>query len=146
MRFALKQLSILEPADLIQARVDALEAAEFKFIYASYHPDSNFRRNFKSCGDYLTHARTESSVAPQIDTCTILAEDIESTTRARVLYHIQITFTDGSGAAYYEVAELKRVSGGWRYVCGYKVAEEELAVVESDAISCEMIIERGVCF
>jgi SEC-C motif-containing protein len=145
MEFSLKQLMELKPADLILARADALESSRFRFIYASYHPDSSFRRNFKSCSDYLIHARTETSVAPQIDACRILAEDIEST-RARVLYHMQITLADGSETGYYEVAELKQSRSGWRYLRGYKLTEDEVDRVAPEAISSEMVIHQGVCF
>jgi SEC-C motif-containing protein len=145
MDLTLKQLSELKPADLIQARIDALESAQFRFIYASYHPDSNFRRNFKSCNEYLTHARTETSVAPQIDECTILLEYVESSS-ARVLYRVQITFADGAETGYYEVAELRRDNGAWRYLCGHKVPFDELSSLSAEQISCEMIIQRGICF
>lgn len=145
MNLSLKQLSKLEPADLIQARAQALERAQFRFIYASYHPDSNFRRNFKSCNEYLSHVHSETSVAPQIDECRILLENIE-TSSARVLYSMQITLKDGTEAGYYEVAELRRDKSGWRYLCGYKVPLHELRTVSVEHISCELIIQRGTCF
>ncbi|MFO7832249.1 MAG: YchJ family metal-binding protein [Desulfuromonadaceae bacterium] len=145
MDLSLKQLAELEPADLIQARAQALERAEFRFIYASYHPDSNFRHNFQCCNDYLRHAHTEKSVAPQIDECKVLVEDIEAES-AQVLYRMQITLEDGTEAGYYEVAELKCDNGGWRYLRGYKVPLQELDSLSAEYISCELIIQRGTCF
>jgi SEC-C motif-containing protein len=145
MELSLKQLMELEPADLIQARADALESLQFRFIYASYHPDSNFRRNFKSCSDYLAHTRCETSVAPQIDECRILEEDVESSS-ARVLYRMHITLADGTREGYYEVAELKYHNGGWRYLRGYKVPLHELGALSAEHISCELVMQRGICF
>lgn len=145
MDLSLTQLQHLEPATLIQARTHALERAHFKFIYASYHPDSTFRRNFRCCNDYLAHVQSDASVAPQIDECKILFEDI-ALNHAQVLYRMQITLADGSETGYYEVAQLKYAQGGWRYFCGYKVPLHELSGVLVQHISCDMIIRRGVCF
>ncbi|MCA1796870.1 MAG: hypothetical protein ABR516_00830 [Desulfuromonadaceae bacterium] len=145
MDFSLKQLSELNPADLIQARAHALGSTEFRFIYASYHPDSTFRHNFTCCNDYLSHVHSETSVAPQIDECRILLEDIESSI-ARVLYRMRITLADGTQEGYYEVAELRRHNGGWRYLRGYKVPLHELRAVSTEHISCELIMQRGICF
>lgn len=145
MDLSLKQLALLEPADLIQARVQALRWNKFRFIYASYHPDSTFRHNFRSCRDYLDHVYSDATVAPQIEECRILFEDIDSG-KARVLYRMQMVLADGNVMAYYEVAELIHDSGLWRYLRGHKVSEEELADIEEEHISCEMIIKRGICF
>jgi len=145
MDLSLKQLSKLEPAELILARTQALERAQFRFVYASYHPDSNFRRNFKCCNDYLSHAHTETSVAPQIDECRILSEHVESS-MARVLYRMHITLEDGTESGYYEVAELRCDKGGWRYLRGFKVPLHELSTLRAEHISYELIIQRGICF
>lgn len=145
MDLSIKQLSELKPADLIQARAQALEHAQFRFIYASYHPDSNFRQNFKNCNDYLSHVSVESSIAPQIDECKILSEEIYSSS-ARVLYRMYMTLADGTESGYYEVAELRCDKDVWRYLCGYKVPLHELNTLPAEHISCEMIIQRGVCF
>ncbi len=153
--FSLKALSQLRPAGLICARAAALQCAEYSFIYASYHPDSNFRRNFTSCQDYLGHVRVELLAAPQVGKCTVLrqefsegkfaAEDAEQN-RVKVLHSMEVTLPDGSDASYYEVAELSKVKGGWRYLRGYKVPVTELCAIGDEHLSCEMIIKRGVCF
>ncbi|MDY0212689.1 MAG: hypothetical protein RBR06_06760 [Desulfuromonadaceae bacterium] len=153
--FSLKVLSQLEPAELIYARVAALQCAEYSFIYASYHPDSNFRRNFTSCQDYLGYVRAELSATPQVGKCTVIkkelvggkiaAEHIEQNV-ARVLHSMEITLQDGSDASYYEVAELSKVKGGWRYLRGYKVPITELEGISEEHLSFEIIVKRGVCF
>lgn len=155
MDFSLKTLSQLEPAELIYARIAALQRAKFSFIYASYHPDSNFRRNFTSCQDYLGHVRAELSAAPQIGKCAVLkeelgggkiaAEHIEQNV-ARVLHSVELILPDGSDASYYEVAELSRGKGGWRYLRGYKVPIAELSGIGAEHLNCEIIVKRGVCF
>ncbi len=148
--FSLKTLSQLKPAELICARAAALQSAEYRFIYASYHPDSNFRRNFTSCQDYLGHVRAELSVAPRIERCTVISEEFAAEnippSRAKVLHRMEIILPDGSDVSYFEVAELSREKEGWRYLRGYKVPVTELCGIEAENLCCEIIVKRGVCF
>lgn len=75
----------------------------------------------------------------------IAAEHTEQN-RVKVLHSMEVTLPDGSDASYYEVAELSKVKGGWRYLRGYKLPVTELCAIGDEHLSCEMIINRGVCF
>ena len=43
------------PSELIMARTEAFASGDFGFIYDSYHPESNFRRQFPDRGEYCRY-------------------------------------------------------------------------------------------
>mgnify|MGYP006926386942 CR=1 FL=1 len=48
-------MSSYTPSELIMARTEAFASGDFGFIYDSYHPESNFRRQFPDRGEYCRY-------------------------------------------------------------------------------------------
>ena len=140
--FNLKRLNALSPSEVLRARAAAAACREYGFIYASFHPDSNFRQNFQCANEYVEYAESTVSGLCAVEQCRILHENIDEDC-ARIFYFMQITLPDGEDASYYEVADLERLNSGWRYLRGYKLLACD--VHDSANIESETVVERGIC-
>jgi SEC-C motif-containing protein len=59
------------PSELIMARTDAFACGDFGFIYDSYHPESNFRRQFPDRGEYCRYGVESLSPDYKIIDCRV---------------------------------------------------------------------------
>jgi len=107
------------PAELILARCRAFGAGDFAFIYDSYHPDSNFRRQFPDRQEYLDYARTVLAADFRIADCRILRERSREGEAELILY-LDILFR-GERSECFERVLLRRLAGGWRYHSAQKL-------------------------
>jgi SEC-C motif-containing protein len=129
----------LSPSQLILARSRAFAEGDFGFVYDSYHPDSNFCRQFPDRQAYLDYARTVLALDFVIDDCRIVKERV-AVDQARVLFCLDLRFR-GERVETFELALLLATADGWRYHSGQKLAREDFAG-EVEAIDWEDF-ERG---
>lgn len=120
------QPPVTSPAELILARVEALRRCDFGLVYDSYHPASNFRRQFPDRDEYIRHGWAHLGKEFHIRSCTIIREESDAAA-ARVIFWLEFDLL-GASQGYAELAWLERDGGGWRYRCGQKLTAEELPV------------------
>jgi SEC-C motif-containing protein len=113
----------LSPSQLILARSRAFTEGDFGFVYDSYHPDSNFCRQFPDRQAYLDYARTVLALDFVIDDCRIVKEQVAEG-QARVLFYLDACFR-GERVETFELALLLSTADGWRYHSGQKLTRDE---------------------
>jgi len=109
----------------------AFAAKDFGSVYDSYHPDSNFCRQFPDRQAYIEYAETALSSDFDLDQCRILRERVEAES-ARVIYYLDFRFR-GERSENFELALLLLTGEGWRIHSSQKLTREEY-VGEVDAI------------
>jgi len=114
------------PSELILARVDALRRCDFGLVYDSYHPESNFRRQFPDREEYIRHGWAHLGKEFRIRSCSIIREEGDATS-ARVIFWLEFDL-HGASQGYAELAWLEQDREGWRYRCGQKLTAGELPV------------------
>lgn len=107
------------PAELLLARCRAFGSGDFAFVYDSYHPDSNFRRQFPDRREYLEYARTVLATDFSIADCRILRER-RAGEEAEIILYLDILFR-GERRECFERVFLRRFAGGWRYLAAQKL-------------------------
>jgi SEC-C motif-containing protein len=115
----------LSPSQVILARSRAFSEGDFGRVYDSYHPDSNFCRQFPDRQAYLDYARSVLATDFVIRECRILRKKVEGRA-ARLILYLDTMFR-GQKAASFELALLLRTPGGWRYHSGQKLLRSEFA-------------------
>ena len=115
----------LSPSQLILARSRAFTAGDFEFVYDSYHPEANFRRQFPDRQAYLDYGRSVLAADFAIHECRILQEKVEGE-QARVIYYLDARFR-GERVETFELALLLPTGEGWRYYSGQKLPRSEFA-------------------
>jgi len=118
-------MNSLSPSQLILARSRAFTEGDFGFIYDSYHPDSNFCRQFSDRQAYLDYARSVLATDFVIQECRILRERVEGD-RASVIFYLDVHFR-GERIETFELAQLLATEEGWRYHSGQKLERREFA-------------------
>jgi SEC-C motif-containing protein len=113
------------PAELIRARCRALAAGDFATVYDTYHPDSNFRRQFPARQDYLDYAETVLAADFRITECRILRQRSAEGGVNLLLYFAYLY--RGSRSELFELALLLRTEAGWRYHSAQKLQRPEFA-------------------
>ena len=115
----------LSPSQLVLARSRAFTEGDFGRVYDSYHPDSNFCRQFTDRQAYLDYARSVLAADFVIHECRILREKVEGD-QAHVIFYLDTVFR-GQQAESFELALLLRTPDGWRYHSGQKLLRSEFA-------------------
>jgi SEC-C motif-containing protein len=130
------------PSQLILTRSRAFTAGDFGFVYDSYHPDSNFRRQFSDRQAYLDYARSVLAADFVIQECRILRERVEGD-RASVIFYLDVRF-GGERIETFELALLLSTGEGWRYHSGQKLERREFAgeIDEIDWDAFEKVKEK----
>lgn len=114
------------PAALMLARAEAFRRCDYGFIFDSYHPDSNFRRQFTDRDEYIRYGWASLGKDFRIIGCRILREEVEDG-GGRVIHLLEFEL-HGCRQRYAELAWLEAGGGGWLYRCGQKLTEEEWPV------------------
>jgi SEC-C motif-containing protein len=114
----------ISPSELIAERNRAFAMGDFGFIFDTFHPDSNFRRQFPARDEYVAVGQSSLSQDFHILSCEILHERV-SGDEAQVIFLMQMK-AQGVLQQYAELAWLKADDGEWRYHRGLKVADYEL--------------------
>jgi SEC-C motif-containing protein len=114
------------PSVLILNRVDAFRRCDFGFIFDSYHPDSNFRRQFPDRDDYVRYGWANLGKDFRILGCRVIRETVAGR-EGRVIFILEFEL-HGEQQRYAEMAWLEQVGEGWRYRRGQKLAAEEWPV------------------
>ena len=130
------------PAELILARVEALRRRDFGLVYDTYHPQSNFRRQFPDRDEYIRHGWAHLGKEFHIRSCAIIREESD-VAAARVIFWLEFDLHGGS-QGYAELAWLEREGGGWRYRCGQKLEAEAWPVpaAQLDFVHFEAVTEK----
>jgi SEC-C motif-containing protein len=115
----------LSPSQLILTRSRAFTEGDFGRVYDSYHPDSNFRRQFPDRQAYFDYARSVLAADFVIQECRILHERVEGD-QARVIFYLDVRFR-GERIETFELALLLSTGEGWRYHSGQKLERSEFA-------------------
>lgn len=118
--------SVTSPAQLIEERAAAFRRCDFGFIFDSYHPDSNFRRQFVDREEYIRYGWANLGKEFRGLDCTIVREEVGEKS-SRVIFAMEFEF-HGERQRYAELAWLETAGGRWLYRCGQKLTAEELTV------------------
>ena len=118
--------SVTSPAQLILERAAAFRRCDFGFIFDSYHPDSNFRRQFVDREEYVRYGWANLGKEFRVLECTIVREEAGEKS-ARVIFAMEFEF-HGERQRYAELAWLEVSGGRWLYRCGQKLTADELPV------------------
>lgn len=121
----------LSPSQMILARSRAFTEGDFGRVYDSYHPESNFCRQFPDRQAYLDYARSVLATDFVIQECQILREKVEGN-QAQVIFYLDIRFR-GERIETFELALLLRTGEGWRCHSSQKLGRDEFPG-EIDAI------------
>lgn len=114
------------PDGLILLRAEAFRRCDFGFIFDSYHPDSNFRRQFSDREEYVRYGWSSLGKDFRIVGCRILRMEVEGLS-ARVI-HLLAFEVNGLRQEYAELSWLDDVEGEWLVRCGQKLLPEEWPV------------------
>ncbi len=114
------------PSQLILARVDAFKRCDFGFIFDSYHPESNFRRQFADREEYIRYGWANLGKEFRILKCLVVREE-GGDVSARVIFVMEFEL-HGARQSYAELAWLENAGSGWLYRCGQKLTADELPV------------------
>ncbi len=112
------------PSELILARSEAFSRGDFGFIYDSYHPESNFRRQFVERDEYLEYGRASLGQDYQILGCQIM-EHREQDDEVQVVFLMEMK-VHGAVQRFAELAWLRQENQVWHYHRGQKITNEDL--------------------
>lgn len=137
-------MNALSPSQLILARCRAFADGDFGFVYDSYHPDSNFCRQFPDRQAYLEYGRSVLAADFVIHECRILQEKVEGE-RARVIFYLDARLR-GERVETFELSLLLPGREGWRYHSGQKLLRSEFAgkIEEIDRDDFEKVREKVI--
>jgi len=121
---------VTSAAQLILARAEAFRRCDFGFIFDSYHPDSNFRRQFADREEYIRYGWANLGKEFRVLDCTIVREEAGEE-GARVIFVMEFEF-HGERQRYAELAWLDAAGDRWFYHCGQKLTADELPVPVGD--------------
>lgn len=111
--------------DFLKNRFDALQQAEFKSVYQSYHEDSPFLQQFSSCDDYLCFAKQQlSDISIKNWYCS--DQRILDDKRVECLLVMELE-ADGLSMFFYESALLILVGEQWRYHSAQKLGADDFS-------------------
>lgn len=114
----------MRPSDLIFARNEAFSRGDFGFIYDSYHPESNFCRQFRDRDEYIHLGKTALAQEYQISRCQTIAEKIIGD-EAQVIFLMSMV-VQGVLRKYAELAWFVREEDRWYYLRGLKMTADDL--------------------
>ncbi len=118
------KLSSYTPPEIILARSEASSRGDFGFIFDTFHPESNFRRQFRERDEYLEFAEENLGQDYQIISCQILQYQ-EDEDEAQVVFLMEMR-VHGAVQRFAELAWLRLENDAWLYHRGQKMTEEEL--------------------
>ena len=132
----------VSPSQLILARVEAFQRCNFGFIFASYHPASNFRRQFPDRDEYIRYGWANLGKEFRIHACRVIREERDGNS-ARVIFWMEFEL-HGVRQSYAELAWLEADGTGWRYRCGQKLEPEAWPVpaAQLDFVHFETVTEK----
>lgn len=111
------------PQQLLESRFNALQAGDYASVYASYHSDAPFRRQFSGEADYLVFARQQLAQI-QVKGWRALRQRRLGADRAETLLCMEVV-ADGTTQLFYELALLIATAEGWRYHSAQKLSVED---------------------
>jgi SEC-C motif-containing protein len=114
------------PSQLITARIAAFRRCDYGFIFDSYHPESNFRRQFTDRDEYIRYGWASLGKDFRILDCRIIREE-SAADLFRVIHLLEFEL-HGHRQRYAELVWLESGGEGWLYRCGQKLTEEEWPV------------------
>ncbi|HKL24913.1 MAG TPA: hypothetical protein VJ910_01655 [Desulfuromonadales bacterium] len=112
------------PAEVILARVDAFQEADFGFIFDTYHSQSAFRQQFTERDDYIRFGWASLGKDFRILKCRIVAED-DGPREARVIYFMELD-VNGEFKSYAELTWLWWEENAWRCHRSQKIETDDL--------------------
>jgi SEC-C motif-containing protein len=132
----------ISPSQLILARVDAFRRCDFGFIFDSYHPASNFRRQFPDRDEYIRYGWANLGKEFRILACRVVREEIAGNT-ARLIFRLEFEL-HGVRQRYAELAWLEEAGESWRYRCGQKLEADAWPVpaAQLDFVHFEAVTEK----
>jgi len=133
----------LTPAQLVRARATAFNNNDFAFIYDTFHPQSNFCRQFPERNSYIAYGQSTLCNDFKIKACTILEEQVETAT-ALVLFYLKVDY-QGTEDEYYELSEFQLLDRCWRYRQSNKLQCCDFSG-SIDEITIAHVAKAGICF
>ncbi len=138
------RLSETSPSELVTKRVEAFSHNDFGFIFDTYHPDSNFRLQFPSRVAYIQYGQSTLNDDYRIRSCQILTERDVDESVAQVLFLLTVDY-QGQQQQYFELSEFHRCRGQWYYLQSHRLERREFSG-GLDEMTCEKMLEQGICF
>lgn len=114
----------MTPSEVVAARSEAFIRGDFGLIFDSYHPESNFRRQFVDRQEYIAYGRDSLGQDYRIIECQVIAEEVGQD-ESRVVYLMAME-VQGTLQSYAELAWFRQAGEEWRYHRGQKMSGDEL--------------------
>jgi len=111
--------------ELLIKRFNALKGGDFATVYATYHKDSPFIKQFSDRATYIRFAEQNLSCIEVINWQMFAARVVESG-RQEQLLAMELT-VDGANQFFYELAMLIETPDGWRYHSAQKLSAEDFS-------------------
>lgn len=113
----------MTPKELLQTRFARLAAGDFAGLFATYHPEAPFLRQFPDRSSYVEFARQQLS-SIRVHSWEDHGSRILEEHRREHLLVMQLE-VDGQRQYFYELALLLRTEDGWRYHSAQKLSAED---------------------
>jgi len=113
----------MTPEQLLNERFTALANADFTTVYATYHQDSPFIKQFAGHDSYVRFAEQNLSGISVRNWQALCSRELAARQQEHLL--VMELEVDGCCQYFYELALLIESSDGWRYHSAQKLAAED---------------------
>jgi SEC-C motif-containing protein len=113
----------MTPGQLLAARFAALADGDFAVVYATYHQDSPFIKQFAGRSNYIRFAEQNLSEISVLHWQVLCCRELDAQRQEHLL--VMELEVDGCRQYLYELALLIENDDGWRYHSAQKLAAED---------------------
>ncbi len=113
----------MTPEQLLNARFVALADGDFAAVYATYHQDSPFIKQFAGRSSYIRFAEQNLSAISVLNWRVLRFRELGAQRQEHLL--VMELEVDGCRQYFYELALLIENGDGWRYHSAQKLATED---------------------
>ncbi len=130
------------PELLLENRFAALQAEDYVSVYASYHREAPFRRQFADREAYLAFARQHLRQI-QLHDWQLLRQRPVTPGQVEVILGMEVG-VDGGKEFFYELALLIETAAGWRYHSAQKLSAEDYSAAPErlDFVHFDQVAEK----
>jgi len=109
--------------EFLEKRFALLQAGDYRAVFATYHTDAPFRRQFQDCAAYLDFAKSHLTAVKVISwSCRGQRELSSGDVECLLVMELEC---GGQRQFFYELALLKEEDGSWFYHSAQKLTVED---------------------
>ena len=113
----------MTPQQFLEKRFAALSHGDYAEVYAGYHEDAPFRRQFNDRETYIRFARQQLSFI-EVKSWSCLRQRPLDSNQVECLLVMEVV-VDATSQYFYELALLIKIAAGWRYHSAQKLGAAE---------------------